>query len=104
MSIKKFYDSVFASKLGTYIQLFIDAKRSSGSPYNSPRLILHHFDLFVAERFPNAVTVTKEIIETWLEIGKKYSIGTQHKRFTPINQLSLFMIKQALIVILLIIL
>ena len=96
MSIKKFYDSVFASKLGTYIQLFIDAKRSSGSPYNSPRLILHHFDLFVAERFPNAVTVTKEIIETWLEIGKKYSIGTQHKRFTPINQLSLFMIKQGI--------
>ena len=24
MSIKKFYDSVFASKLGTYIQLFIE--------------------------------------------------------------------------------
>lgn len=62
MSIKKFYDSVFASKLGTYIQLFIDAKRSSGSPYNSPRLILHHFDIFVAERFPNAVTLGDTIV------------------------------------------
>lgn len=84
-------DYVFASGIGTHIEMFIEQKRCCGFPYNSSARILHHFDLMVADRFPGTDTVTKEICSTWLHQKPGEHPNGLLRRVTPIRQLAKFM-------------
>ena len=96
MGVIKYKNGLYRSSLGPKLQAFIEAKHNANSPYSSDYFTLHQFDLFVAEFFPNATTISKEMIEKWLEINSKLHINCQRRKFTPINQFCIFLNKQGI--------
>lgn len=96
MGVIKYKNGLYRSSLGPKLQAFIEAKHNANSPYSSDYFTLHQFDLFVAEFFPNATTISKEMIEKWLEINSKFHINGQRRKFTPINQFCIFLNKQGI--------
>ena len=67
MSEKKFYSS-----LSGHLQAFVDQKQAAGYPYKGNIGKLHKFDDMLAERYPGASTVTKEINDSWISLRKAY--------------------------------
>ena len=59
MGVIKYKNGLYRSSLGPKLQAFIEAKHNANSPYSSDYFTLHQFDLFVAEFFPNATTISK---------------------------------------------
>ncbi|MEA1961010.1 MAG: hypothetical protein U9N81_07000 [Bacillota bacterium] len=57
---------IFNSLLGPFIEGFIGVKRASGYPYNSSTRILHHFDIFATDKFPEETTITREMGTAWI--------------------------------------
>jgi integrase len=84
-------DYVFESRIGAHIKAFVEQKRSCGFPYESSARILHHFDLMVADRFPDADTVTKEICDAWLHQKPTEHPNGLLRRVTPVRQLAKYM-------------
>lgn len=56
----------YHSKMSQLIQSFINQKRNSGYPYNSSAQILSCFDKMLVDNFPEATTITPEIINAWV--------------------------------------
>jgi integrase/recombinase XerD len=84
-------DYVFQSRLGIIIDEFICQKRASGYPYQSSARILYHFDLVIAEKFPNEKTITKEICTTWIHLKPDEHPNGLLRRVTPVRQLCKYM-------------
>lgn len=84
-------DKVFKSGLSHIICLFIQAKRTNDLPYSSGEKILIKFDRMIAESFPHAVTITKEIVDAWISHNTHLHINTQIRMITPVRQLCRFM-------------
>jgi integrase len=84
-------DYEFCGPLGVCIQEFIAQKRASGFPYLSSARLLHHFDLLVAEKFPDAETLTKEICSAWLQCKPGEHPNGLLRRITPVRQLGKYM-------------
>ena len=71
----KIRSSQYHSKMSQLIQSFINQKRNSGYPYNSSAQILSCFDKMLVDNFPEATTITPEIINAW--------VNYKPKQFTP---------------------
>jgi integrase len=82
----------FSSLMGGCINDFVNQKRASGYPYQSSARILHHFDLMIAEKFPNERNVTKEVCTAWLRLKPDEHPNGLLRRITPVRQLSKYMI------------
>ncbi len=65
-------DKRFHSSLSEYLQAFVEQKQAAGYSYKSNMGKLHIFDGMVAESFPNASTVTKEINNSWISLRSIY--------------------------------
>ncbi len=57
----------FLSAFSFQLNLFIDSKKALGYSYNSEILLLKSFDLFCTHLTPNPKSLTKELIEKWIE-------------------------------------
>jgi integrase len=84
-------DYDFISGINGSIGTFIAQKRASGYPYDSSARILHHLDLLIAERFPQAATLTKEICDVWLDMKRGEHPNGLLRRVTPVRQLAKYM-------------
>jgi integrase len=84
-------DNAFRSLLGPQIDGFIALKQALGYPYQSSARILLHFDSMIAERFPSAETITKDICAAWLGLKPDEHPNGLLRRVTPVRQLSKYM-------------
>jgi len=84
-------EHAFKSGIGAHIVLFIEQKNACGFPYDTSARILRHFDLMVAEYFPETTTVTKDICDTWLHLRPGEHPNMLLRRVTPVRQLTKFM-------------
>ena len=83
-------DAKFTGPLARLISLFIQNRRLADLPYDTGERILAEFDRMTAESFPQASTVTKEIISAWLKRNAHLHINTQIRKTTPVRQLCRF--------------
>ena len=60
------FSGSFKSGMGSFISDFVTVKKSLGYSYDSNIRILKEFDGMVADSFPTAMTVTKEISDAWI--------------------------------------
>jgi len=81
----------YKSGIGVYIQVFIEQKQACGHPYHSSARILHHFDAMIAERFPDACVLTKDICQEWLHLHPNEHPNGLHRRVTPVRQFGKYM-------------
>ena len=68
----------FKSGLAAHISSFIALKKSLGFPYESNTRILLEFDAMIAESFPDADTVTKEISDAWIKRRSSHPKSLEH--------------------------
>ena len=78
----------YHSKMSQLIQSFINQKRNSGYPYNSSAQILSCFDKMLVNNFPEATTITPEIINAWVNYKPNEHQNSLLRRISPIRQLS----------------
>ena len=86
MAIDKFH-----SHLGHFLDAFIKQKQASGHPYKHSSQILHYFDIHVAKEFPKETTITKEMIEYWINLKPGEHPNGLQRRITPIRQFGKYM-------------
>ena len=86
----KIYNYPYNSKIGDYITSFVSQKRNAGYPYNSSARILRVFDEMLIDNFPNATTISKEMIDFWIAYKPKEHPNGLLRRMTPIRQLSIY--------------
>ena len=79
------------SKIGKYIQMFVDQKRALGYPYDSSERILHDLDQMIQDKFPNELTITSDVIEAWINLKSNENQNGLLRRITPVRQLGKFM-------------
>lgn len=84
-------DYVFNSLLGPFIENFIMLKQALGYPYDSSTRILHHFDILVADKFPEETTITKEMCTAWIHSKSGEHPNNLLRRVTPVRQLGKYM-------------
>ena len=65
-------DKNFYSRLSGHLQAFVEQKQAAGYPYRGNIGKLHIFDAMVAEKFPDASTVTKEMNDSWISLRSIY--------------------------------
>lgn len=82
---------IFESSLGTLITMFIKQKQVSGYDYYSSSLILNRFDSLIADKFPEATDLTKEMCDAWIEMKAKEHPNGLLRRITPIRQLGKYL-------------
>lgn len=81
----------FSSPLGGCIKEFITQKRAVGYPYQTAARILHHFDLLISDKFPDATTLSKDICDAWLQCKPGEHPNGLQRRITPVRQLGKYM-------------
>jgi integrase len=84
-------DYGFKSALGDSIKSFINQKQALGYPYHSSARILRCLDAFASERFPNDITLTKELCDAWIGAKPGEHPNGLLRRVTPIRQLGTYM-------------
>jgi len=87
----KIYEFEYSSGIGEYIASFVRQKRVAGYPYNESARILQYFDHMIFEEFPEAETITKQIIDCWISHQSQVHQNTLLRRMTPVRQLSVYM-------------
>lgn len=65
-------EKTFHSSLSDYLQDFVKQKQAAGYPYRGNIGKLHKFDDMVAEKYPDASTVTKEMNDSWISLRSAY--------------------------------
>lgn len=81
----------YNGNLKGYIEGLIEQKQLLGYPYHSSARILHQFDLYCRERFPDELTVTREIGLGWATLRENEHQNGLLRRVTPVRQLAKFM-------------
>ena len=85
-------DPLLRSKLASGIKSFVEQKRASGYPYNTSFQVLGYLDAMVAEKFPEANTLTKEICTCWVESNSELHQHTLLRRVTPVRQFGKYLV------------
>ena len=65
-------DKNFHSSLSGHLQAFVEQKQAAGYTYRGNIGKLRIFDDMVAEKFPDASTVTKDMNNSWLSLRSIY--------------------------------
>ena len=65
-------EKTFHSSLSKHLQDFVEQKQAAGYPYKGNIGKLHKFDDMVAEKYPDASTVTKEMNDSWISLRSVY--------------------------------
>ena len=88
----KFKNSL-KSSMKEHIINFLERKRLSGSPYERQPERLIAFDSLLAEFFPNAVSITSEIADKWVEFISQNNVSnnTIHVRLAPIREFARYL-------------
>ena len=88
----KFKNSL-KSSMKEHIINFLERKRLSGSPYERQPERLIAFDSLLAEFFPNAVSITSEIADKWVEFISQNNVSnnTIHVRIAPIREFARYL-------------
>ena len=83
------WETKLKSRFAELIKEFVRRKQAAGFVYRNIDALVH-FDHMIAESFPEAVCITKEIAFAWVETASKngVSVNTAIRRITPIRQLS----------------
>jgi len=81
------YYSAFAE----YISGLIEQKRAMGYKYGGEPAILKRFDTFCLERFPDEISLTKEVMLGWAARRPGEHPATLQGRVTPVNELARYM-------------
>lgn len=87
--MKRDYD--YASPLGAWIESLVREKRACGYDYASSSCILARFDRFVADSYPDADTVTRDMAFDWATRLETESAASLRNRVKPVRQLALHM-------------
>ena len=82
----------YRSGLAGDIAAFVEQKRASGHPYDTSAGILGRLDDMVAESFPDATTLTREICDAWVEANAGVSANTLLRRVSPVRQLGKWLV------------
>lgn len=82
----------FTSPIGNWITRFIEQKQFAGYPYDSNLHLLRRFDKMFEMNFPNETTITKCVMDAWLNLKPGEHPNGLLRRVTPIRQLAKFMV------------
>ncbi len=77
----------FYSCLSGQIDKFVELRRLSGTDYSSQARILTYFDRFLIEQYPNELTVTRHIVEHYLQSISHLRPRVQFNRFCVVRQI-----------------
>jgi integrase len=86
----------FESSFAPYIAGLIEQKHTDGFAYNSAERKLKQFDAFCAERFPNAISLNREMVAEWSVIKPTEGRSSRDNRMGAVRQLGLFMLSLGL--------
>lgn len=75
------------SWLADRIGHFIELRRLSGSDYSSQARLLIYFDRFLVEHYPSESTVTRQIVEHYLQGLARLQLRVRYNRFCVVRQL-----------------
>lgn len=81
----------FTCSFANVIKEFISVKNAAGHPYVGATGVLHRFDRMIAEKFPDARTITQEICDAWITGNPGENPNSLPKRVTPVRQLAKYM-------------
>jgi len=77
----------FHSCLSRQIDKFVELRRLSGTDYSSQARLLMYFDRFLIEQYPNELTVSRHIIEHYLQSISYLRPRVQFNRFCVVRQI-----------------
>lgn len=75
----------YASRLGPFIEAFLEFKHSLGCKYVTSEFYLHEFDRFCAENESEATSL-KELMRSWAVLRDTECPNTQRVRVAPIRE------------------
>ena len=81
----KIYEFEYSSGIGEHIASFVKQKRAADYPYNESARILRYFDQMIAKEFPEAETITKCIVDSWISHQSDVHQNTLLRRMTIRN-------------------
>lgn len=79
------------SFLQNEMQEFIAEKQSLGYVYEESSRILHNFDIFLAQNYPNGDCINKDILLSWAIKSENESNKTFRNRLMPIREFARFL-------------
>lgn len=82
---------IYESNFAEDIENFILQKHSVGFPYKYSQTIMHNFDKFCAERFPNETKLTKEICCAWAVKKDTENNNAFRNRLMPIREFARYL-------------
>ena len=77
----------FYSCLSREIDRFVELRRLSGTDYSSQARLLMYFDRFLIEQYPNDLTVTRHIMDHYLQSISHLHPRSQFNRFSVVRQI-----------------
>jgi integrase len=81
----------YTGPLAAHINGLVAEKKATGYSYASSEVALRRFDVFTAENFPEAKTVTPDIAHAWARRLETECAASLLNRVKPVRQLALFM-------------
>lgn len=81
----------FSSVLAPHIESLLTAKRALGHPYETEERVLRRLDRMVADRFPEATALTREMFMEWA-YPDGASLAHSYRRATTFRQLARHMV------------
>ncbi|MAE16786.1 MAG: hypothetical protein CL911_05025 [Deltaproteobacteria bacterium] len=82
------------SCIAPQLQAFVDLKRAMGRRYESSEAILKGFDRFVAGSSGAKTTVTKEIVDAWMESLGHLMFRSRKRRLRLVRQFCLYLSRE----------
>ena len=81
----------FSSGFAEHIKALIESKRAYGYDYSESERLLHNFDKFCVEKYPDAATITQEIFLKWAERRETENNKYRLNRISAVRELSRYM-------------
>lgn len=86
----------YTSAFAPHINGLIEQKRALGYKYNNEAALLRRFDAFCRERHPYETVLSQEIMMDWAAKRGDDKPATLQSRFTPVRELSKYIIRQGI--------
>ncbi len=81
----------FTSRFQEALEAFLHQKQAVGFPYQSGTYILQAFDRFCATHYPDADTLTREVVLAWAARRPGEHVNTLARRLTPLRQFAQYL-------------